>query len=38
MAMPGEKSQNFGPNAKRLMARLRPERSLVSLVVVLAVA
>jgi ATP-binding cassette subfamily B protein len=38
MAMPGEKSQNFGPNAKRLMARLRPERALVALVVVLAVA
>jgi ATP-binding cassette subfamily B protein len=38
MAMPGEKSRNFGPNAKRLMARLRPERVLVSLVVLLAVA
>ncbi len=37
MAMPGEKSKNFGPNAKRLMARLRPERTLVSLVVLLAV-
>ena len=38
MAMPGEKSQNFGPSAKRLMRRLRPERTLVALVVLLAVA
>jgi len=38
MAMPGEKSHNFGPSAKRLMARLRPEKTLVALVVVLAVA
>ncbi|MEP6649852.1 MAG: ABC transporter ATP-binding protein, partial [Lapillicoccus sp.] len=38
MAMPGEKSQDFLPSAKRLLARLRPERVLVSLVVVLAVA
>jgi ATP-binding cassette subfamily B multidrug efflux pump len=38
MAMPGEKSKNFGPNAKRLLRRLRPERTLVALVVVLAVA
>jgi len=38
MAMPGEKSHDFGPSAKRLMARLRPERVLVALVVVLAVA
>ena len=38
MAMPGEKSQNFGPSAKRLMRRLRPERMLVTVVVLLAVA
>ena len=38
MAMPGEKSKNFGPNAKRLMGRLRPERVLVSLVILLAVS
>jgi ATP-binding cassette, subfamily B, multidrug efflux pump len=38
MALPGEKSKNFGPNARRLLRRLRPERTLVALVVVLAVA
>jgi ATP-binding cassette subfamily B multidrug efflux pump len=38
MAMGGEKAQNFGPNAKRLMGRLRPERAQVAVVIVLAVA
>ncbi|HWI33689.1 MAG TPA: ABC transporter ATP-binding protein [Lapillicoccus sp.] len=38
MAMGGEKAQNFGPNAKRLMGRLGPERALVTVVIVLAVA
>ena len=36
MALPGEKSQDFLPSAKRLMRRLRPERSWVGVVVVLA--
>jgi ATP-binding cassette, subfamily B, multidrug efflux pump len=35
MGMPGEKSVDFGPSAKRLLRRLRPQRILVSLVVVL---
>ncbi|MEO9152569.1 MAG: ABC transporter ATP-binding protein [Lapillicoccus sp.] len=38
MGMPGEKSRNFGPSAKRLVRRLRPERAKVVVVVVLAVA
>jgi len=38
MGMPGEKSQQFGPSAKRLLRRLAPERQLVILVVVLSVA
>ncbi len=38
MGMPGEKSQNFGPSAKRLLGRLRPERRPVVLVVVLSIA
>ena len=38
MAMGGEKAQNFGANAKRLMGRLGPERALVTVVIVLAVA
>ncbi len=38
MGMPGEKSRSFGPSAKRLMGRLRPERAPVLLVVVLSVA
>jgi ATP-binding cassette, subfamily B, multidrug efflux pump len=38
MAMPVEKSLAFGPSAKRLLGRLRPERSLTVLVVLLATA
>ena len=37
MAMPGAKSMNFGPSAKRLAARLRPEAIGLSLVTLLAV-
>jgi ATP-binding cassette subfamily B protein len=37
MAMPGEKSRNFLPSAKRLLRRLRPERTQVAVVVLLAV-
>ncbi len=37
MGMPAEKSLNFGPSAKRLFGRLRPERLGVSLVFLLAV-
>jgi ATP-binding cassette, subfamily B, multidrug efflux pump len=37
MGMPTEKSLNFGPSAKRLMARLRPERTRLILVIILAV-
>ena len=37
MGMPTEKSLNFGPSAKRLLARLRPERSRLILVIILAV-
>ncbi|WP_448810635.1 ABC transporter ATP-binding protein [Agromyces bauzanensis] len=37
MAMPGENSLDFGPSAKRLVGRLRPERGLVVLVVLLGV-
>ncbi|WP_416046389.1 ABC transporter ATP-binding protein [Mycetocola zhujimingii] len=35
--MPAEKSMNFGPSAKRLLARLRPERWKLVFVTVLAV-
>ena len=38
MGIPTEKSLNFGPSAKRLMARLRPERNRLIAVVILAVA
>ncbi|HEX6057168.1 MAG TPA: ABC transporter ATP-binding protein, partial [Intrasporangium sp.] len=37
MGQPGEKSLNFGPSAKRLLGRLRPERGKVALVVTLVV-
>jgi ATP-binding cassette subfamily B protein len=37
MAMPGEKSMDFWPSAKRLLGRLRPERALVVLVILLGV-
>ena len=36
--MPAEKSQDFWPSAKRLLRRLGPERSLVTLVLALTVA
>ena len=36
--MPTEKSLNFGPSAKRLLARLRPERIRLIAVILLAVA
>ena len=35
--MPAEKSMNFGPSAKRLLARLKPERAKLVLVTLLAV-
>jgi ATP-binding cassette, subfamily B, multidrug efflux pump len=35
--MPVEKSQNFGPSAKRLLGRLRPDRATVIFVVFLSV-
>ncbi|HET8602128.1 MAG TPA: ABC transporter ATP-binding protein [Segeticoccus sp.] len=38
MGMPAEKSMNFGPSAKRLIGRLRPERARVLTVVLLAIA
>ena len=38
MGMPTEKSMDFGPSARRLMARLRPERVMVLAVIALAVA
>ncbi len=38
MAMPGEKSQNFGPSAKRLLSLLRPERTSLYAVLALAVS
>jgi ATP-binding cassette, subfamily B, multidrug efflux pump len=38
IGMPTEKSLNFGPSAKRLLGRLRPERSRLVLVIILAVA
>ncbi len=37
MAMGGEKSKAFGPSAKRLLARLRPERDRVSFVLLVSV-
>ncbi len=37
MGMPTEKSQNFGPSAKRLLSLLRPERSALYAVLGLAV-
>ncbi|MFD5866523.1 ABC transporter ATP-binding protein [Agromyces sp. NPDC127015] len=37
MGMPAEKSMNFGPSAKRLIGRLKPERALVVLVILLGV-
>ncbi|MBN9606393.1 MAG: ABC transporter ATP-binding protein [Actinomycetales bacterium] len=37
MGMPAEKSMNFGPSAKRLLGRLRPERGLLVLVIALGV-
>ena len=36
-AMPAEKAMTFGPSAKRLVARLRPERARVLLVLILTV-
>ena len=38
IGMPTEKSLNFGPSAKRLLARLRPERARLVFVIILAVA
>ena len=35
--LPAEKSKAFGPSAKRLMGRLRPERALIVVVTVLAI-
>ncbi|MET4781895.1 ABC transporter ATP-binding protein [Glaciihabitans sp. UYNi722] len=35
--MPAEKSMNFGPSAKRLLGRLRPERARIALVTMLTV-
>lgn len=37
MIMPGDKSMNFGPSAKRLGSRLRPERTGIVFVTLLAV-
>jgi ATP-binding cassette subfamily B protein len=37
-AMPAEKAMTFGPSAKRLMGRLRPDRARVCVVVLLALA
>lgn len=37
LSVGGEKSREFGPSAKRLLGRLRPERASVLVVVVLAV-
>ncbi|MCU1570923.1 MAG: transporter ATP-binding protein [Naasia sp.] len=37
MGMPAEKSMTFGPSARRLAGRLRPERLLVALVLALGV-
>ena len=38
MGVPTEKSMNFGPNAMRLMRRLKPERTRLIVVLLLAVA
>jgi ATP-binding cassette subfamily B protein len=38
MSMPAEKAMNFGPSARRLLGKLRPERAWLVLVLVLAVA
>jgi ATP-binding cassette subfamily B protein len=38
MGMPAEKSQNFGPSAKRLLSLLRPERTALYAVLALAVS
>jgi ATP-binding cassette, subfamily B, multidrug efflux pump len=37
LGQPGEKSMNFGPSARRLIARIAPERSMVALLVMLGV-
>jgi ATP-binding cassette subfamily B protein len=37
MGMPAEKSMSFGPSARRLIGRMRPERARVLMVLVLAV-
>lgn len=37
-AMVGQKAMDFGPSAKRLVARMRPDRAAVSVVVALTVA
>jgi len=37
MGMPAEKSMNFGPSARRLLARLQPERLRIVIVVALAI-
>jgi ATP-binding cassette, subfamily B, multidrug efflux pump len=37
MGMPAEKSMSFGPSARRLVGRMRPERARVLMVLVLAV-
>ena len=37
MGMPAEKSMNFGPSAKRLLARLSPHRAGVIIVIALSV-
>ncbi|MFE6967380.1 ABC transporter ATP-binding protein [Agromyces sp. NPDC057679] len=37
MGMPVEKSMNFGPSAKRLIGRLKPERTLVVFVILLGI-
>ena len=36
MGVPVEKSMNFGPSARRLLARMAPERPLIALIVLLA--
>ncbi len=38
IGLPTEKSLNFGPSAKRLMGRLRPERGRLIVVILLAIA
>jgi ATP-binding cassette subfamily B protein len=38
MGMPVEKSMNFGPSARRLIGRLKPERGLLVFVILLGVA